>query len=499
MSNKTDELARELLAEGPYEATELGNAKRYVARFGKKWKFVVEKGEWLRWDGTRWTWDIVGEHVRNVQAVLAEIKAEAEVRQAMLAEYLQVTKADGDDPVLKEARAMIRELQNWYKRSQTGARLREVPRIAAAEAEMAVSISEIDSKGHYLGVQNGVLDLRVLKWKFIHDDPAYLMTKSSRAAYLEEAPCPRWEAFVDTIMCGDRQKVEFLQRVVGQAMLGIPGKDKLVIFYGQGANGKSTFIDTIARVLGDYAATTDPRILATNPSLANTKHEYYMAGLKDVRLVLMNEAGDGSHLAEDLVKQIVDSGQISARHPAGRPFQYQPVMTPILSTNHKPNVGDDYAIWRRILMVPFDYRIPEQERNPKFRQEVLEPELSGILNWCLEGCVMYQRDGLAPPEAILEATEQYRREQDKLGQFLLERVTAGEPNGVRLSDLMEVWQEWCRSAGVAPYGAKKMKDKLKAREYDVELGPGHQNWVRGVAMVDNVISMEVAREKRQQF
>jgi len=224
-----------------------------------------------------------------------------------------------------------------------------------------------------------------------------------------------------------------------------------------------------------------------------------MAGLKDVRLVLINEAGDGSHLAEDLVKQIVDSGQISARHPAGRPFQYQPVMTPILSTNHKPNVGDDYAIWRRILMVPFDYRIPEQERNPKFRQEVLEPELSGILNWCLEGCVMYQRDGLAPPEAILEATEQYRREQDKLGQFLLERVTAGEPNGVRLSDLMEVWQEWCRSAGVAPYGAKKMKDKLKAREYDVELGPGHQNWVRGVAMVDNVISMEVAREKRQQF
>jgi putative DNA primase/helicase len=475
---------------GKFEYTDLGNGERYAARNGEQCKWIVEKNKWIVWNGTKWVWDDDGDVVRRVKPFIEEIREEGTERMRMIEalsgfDFDKETQKEYAKTIAKSAGAAF----HWAKLSQSRDRISATLKLARSEKGVSKNITELDSKGHYLGVTNGVLDLRKEKFRFIEGDPAYFMTKSCNAHYDPDAKCPNWEDFLNKIFEDDTEVIQFVQRVVGQGLIGKKGKDKLTIFYGSGQNGKSTLIDTIKILLGDYAKTTDGNMLTTSAIHSGGKTEYYLADLMSVRMVLINETKEGAQLAEQIVKMLVDSGELKARYPAGDPFDFQPVLTPIMTTNHKPTVGDDYAIWRRIILVPFEYRIPDEEKDPQFIGKHLEPELNGILNWALAGCLAFQEQGLNPPEKIVAATQQYKEEQDKIGEFIIEQLVTGAGAKEKMTTVMEAWRLWCNNKGYHPFGQRKLQEKLAARGINiVRQSDDNQNWIYGHKLISgNVI------------
>lgn len=453
-----------------YEPTELGNAKRFTEKFRGDMLFVPDRQQWFYWDERLWTIDVNGYALRQFEKVIDDLKAE-------LAESIAALMAvPPDSDVAKTIKEEMREQGSWHKSSQRISVMRNSLALAAVQPRMSEPLKEFDKKGHYFGCANGIVDLR--DRRLITGDKRFLMTKATTIPYRPDAQCPEWDKFLLTIMNGNGENVAFLQRLVGQAMLGIQGKDKLAILWGSGANGKSTFVDTLHDVFGHYATVTDPRMLMDN---SRGNREYYLAPLKSVRLVLMSETKRGDMIAESIVKMLVDGGEITARYPAGRVFTFQPVFTPILSTNHRPRVGADPAIWRRVLLVPFTHTIPQDQRNPRFRTEILRPEAEGILRWCVDGAVAYLQDGLSPTGNIVEATEEYKRSQDKIGQFINEECTLDPKERTQLKILLEGFNNWSKDLGFQTMGRTTFKEELLTKGYEIRQSTGHVDWVYGIA------------------
>lgn len=449
-----------------YQPTELGNAKRFKTKFQGDMLFVYDQQQWFHWDGRLWRVDTDGYALRQFEEVIKDLAAERD-RTAVAVEK----SPEGSDMrgILEQ---QLREQSAWYKASQRISVMGNSLRLAAAQDGMSKPLRDFDSKGHFFGCANGIVDLR--DGALITGDRRYLMTKASSVNYRPDAECPEWDRFLLTIMEDNVDNVRFLQRLVGQAMLGSQGKDKLAILWGSGANGKSTFVDTLNDIMGPYATVTDPRMLMDSQRASK---EYYLAPLKGVRLVLMSETKRGDMIAESIVKMLVDGGEITARYPAGRVFTFQPVFTPILSTNHRPKVGADPAIWRRVLLVPFTHTIPSEHRNPRFRAEVLAPEAEGILRWAVAGAMAYLQEGLAPTGTVVDATEEYRRSQDKIGLFVAERCSIGGDGRTRLVDLLEMYNAWCTSQGLQTMGRTTFKEELLMKGFAVRQSTGHQDWV----------------------
>ena len=452
-----------------YELTELGNAKRFVAKYKDEILFVPDQQQWFHWDERLWKPDADGNALRRFEAVIDDLRDE----QVPIAESM---KSAATDEEKKELGRQLGVQQSWCRQSQRVAVMRNSLSLAAVQQRMTVPLVEFDKKGQFFGCANGIIDLR--DGSLITGDKRYLMTKASPVAYRPEAQCPEWDKFLLRIMDGDRQTVGFLQRLIGQAMFGTQGKDKLTILWGSGANGKSTFVDTVHDVFGQYATVTDPRMLMDT---GRANKEYYLADLKSARLVLMSETKRGDMIAESIVKMLVDGGKITARFPAGRVFTFQPVFTPILSTNHRPRVGSDPAIWRRVLLIPFTYTIPEAERNPKFRSEVLKAEHEGILRWAVEGAMAFLRDGLAPTGKVVDATEEYKRSQDKIGQFFSEECTLDASERTQLKVLLDRFNEWSEDMGFQRLGRTSFKEELLTKGFDIRVSTGHVDWVYGIA------------------
>ncbi len=322
-----------------YELTELGNGERYADTFGNKFKFIIEEKQWVKWNGLRWERDHDGQTYRNIKEILKQIKEEikpkVELYENLLAASMQSDNGQIEN-ALKRVGAQIKEIKRWHKNSQTHKRIQDTLASAANQEGMSRHITDMDSKGNYLGVKNGVLDLRVNKFKLVSGNPDYFMMNTCSVEYDPNADCPEWKNFLLKIMKGDEELVQFLQRLVGQGILGYSDKDKLAIFYGTGANGKSTLVGTLKDVLGDYATVTDPKVIMEGRST----EEYYLATLKGVRSLFMSESKRGGHIASEVVKKLLGGEEITARFPHGRVFKFQPTLTPILSTNHKPKVTD---------------------------------------------------------------------------------------------------------------------------------------------------------------
>jgi len=203
--------------------------------------------------------------------------------------------------------------------------------------------------------------------------------------------------------------MEFMQRAVGYALTGDVGEQCLFVMWGTGANGKSTFVETLHALLGDYAQKAEMRTLLHRDT-DTVRND--LARLRGARLVSAVEIGRGKRLNEELVKELTGGDTITARFLVREYFEFRPEFKLFLAVNHKPQIhGTDEAIWRRVKLVPFNVYIPPEERDKALGGK-LRAELPGILNWALEGCLEWQRGGLREPEEVIAATADYRREQD---------------------------------------------------------------------------------------
>jgi putative DNA primase/helicase len=428
---------------GKPRRTDLGNARRLVAKFGEKIRYCYAWGKWLIFDGRRWAEDQKGQIYRLAKKTVASIYAEA---------------AAATDEQTREA------LGKWAMTSESRSRIEAMVALAQSEPGIPVTPDELDRDPWLLNVLNGTIDLRTGRLGPHRRED--LITRMAPTKFDPKATCPTWDAFLFRIMGQDEELIGFLARASGYALTGDVGEQCLFFLHGTGANGKSTYLNTFESILGDYAVTVRSDLLTSK----NTEdHPTGLCDLEGKRLVSTIEVEDGKRLAEALIKSMTGGDKIRARRMRQDFYQFHPTFKLFLAANHKPQVrGTDHAIWRRIKLVPFAITIPDAEKDKALGQKLLD-ERAGILAWFVRGCLDWQRQGLSVPKVVAEATDGYRKEMDDLATFLDQCCFAHPGNeSVRCNStiLYNVYKNWCEENGIkAPVSSKKFGGELNARGF----------------------------------
>jgi len=429
--------------------TDVGNAERFV-RLHKDTARHVPAWGWLVWDGHRWAPDETNAVTRLAIETVRAIYREA-------AECTDINKR--------------KQIADHAKRSESKQRIEAMLKLA--EALVADPPSAFDRDPYLLNVLNGTIDLKTMQLRE-HSREDHI-TKLAPVAFDPEADCPLWKAFLDRIFDGNHALISFLQRAVGYALTGDTREQCLFILWGTGANGKSTFVNTIQAILGDYALQTPTEtLLAKRPEYIPND----IARLKGARFVSAIESAEGRKLNEPLIKQMTGGDKISARFLHREWFDFYPEFKIFLATNHKPVIrGTDHAIWRRIRLIPFTVTIPEDEQDKELPRKLLA-EASGILNWALEGCLAWQREGLGVPDEVKEATESYKTEMDALAQFIADCCIVDPSARVLNKELYAAYISWCQENGEEPLGQRSLGRSLSERGFTpIRLGrKGERGW-----------------------
>jgi putative DNA primase/helicase len=419
--------------------TELGYARRLIAAYGDRLRYVPAWRKWLVWDGHRWAIDDTGQAARWCKVIARTLTTEA----------MAVTDAD-------KRQAKIRLARHGERSAGVSGALT----LASTEAEIAVAHDDLDADPFLLNCANGTLDLRTGALR--PPAPADLITKVARAAYRPEVTGAEWSKFLTRVQ-PDEQMRRFLARLTGLAMEGRVTEHLLPIHYGEGANGKTTFVDAVVYALGDYADSADPALLVARTFDA---HPTGVADLFGLRLAVLHESDAGRRLAEGTVKRLTGGDRVKARRMREDFWSFDPSHTFAMLTNHKPLVGGtDEGIWRRLRLVPWSVVIPVDDRDLELGAK-LQLEADAVLGWLVTGYQDWRSRGLADPDAVVKATDAYREESDALKRFLEDRCLTGPHFHIRSAELFAAWGRWCANEGEDPGTQTAFSTVLQNRGYD---------------------------------
>jgi putative DNA primase/helicase len=331
----------------------------------------------------------------------------------------------------------------------------------------------IDQNKHLVGLSDGKI-LNLADRSFVYRDGVFV-TKKLATIYDADAKCPLWQTFLDRIFESNRDVIAFVQKAVGYTLSGETTEQCLFFLLGTGANGKSTFLNGLDRLFGDYAATTPMQTL-TASTFSNGKTND-LAALAGKRLVSASDGESGHKLAENRIKQLTGGDKISCAAMYKDLMTYVPQLKLWIATNDLPNVtGSDEAIMRRIRIVRFPVVIPPAERDQTLSAS-LAGEVAGIFNWALQGYSDWKKGGLRPPESVSEATTSYRRDNDLVGQFVEERCELLPAARASSKILYENYSGWCDENGHDPIQKVEFGKTLGRKGFKPKkLGGGAAGW-----------------------
>ena len=441
--------------------TDLGNAMRLVALHGEDLRYCYTWGKWLVWDGKRWVIDDVGQVEFLAKDTVRNIYAEA---------------------ARETSESRRREIAKWALSSESRQRFSAMVALAQSEPGIPIKHDEPNRNRWLINCLNGTLDLRTGELK--PHDRADLITKIAPVEYRMGAPCPNWLSFLNMIFEGNQDLIAFVQRAVGYSLTGITDERCMFILWGKGKNGKSTFLETIGRMMGDYAEKTTAETLLTT---RQTNIPNDIARLQGARFVRASESEHGRYLAEARIKEMTGQDMIAARFLFSEWFSFIPEFKIWLGTNHKPVIrGTDEAIWDRIKLIPFTVRID----NPKPRREIdamFSEELAGIFSWAVEGCMEWQDHGLGVAEEVRKATAEYRYEMDNIGRFIEECCEVGEYFRTPSSELYEAYKAWAEDVGVEVLSSQSFGRRLTELGFEAQRNTtGQKKWMRqGIRINDD--------------
>jgi putative DNA primase/helicase len=334
-----------------------------------------------------------------------------------------------------------------------------VERLAKADRRLAATVDQWDTDAWVLNTSAGIVDLQTGNLR--PHRPEDYITKIAGVAPDAFCKTPIWNSFLDRIMGGDAELIAFLQRVSGYALTGLTREHAMFFLYGLGANGKTTFLGAVIACTGDYHRTAP---IETFTITTNERHPTDLAGLRGARLVTAVETEEGRRWAESKIKTLTGGDRIAARFMRQDFFEYTPQFKLIIASNHKPGLRTiDEAIRRRLNLIPFTVTIPEKERDKSF-PEKLKAELPGILAWMIQGCLDWQKHGLAPPPAVTSATEAYLEAEDAIATWI-EECCERDPNAwEKTTALFASWSAWAEKAGEYVGSLKRFTERLKSRE-----------------------------------
>lgn len=429
-----------------FRLTELGNAERIAYEYGHVIKFVNDIG-WFIWDGKRWKID----NKKEIERITAKV--------------LRSLNKSEDESEMKWARMC--ERRNVRMNS-----IKDLMPLVPGERQ------EFDTHKYLLNVENGIVDLKTGKLQ--QHDRELGLTKITNIAFDENAKCPEWLNFLDQIFQGDKELAEYMQRLIGYSLTGEITEQIMVFLIGGGSNGKSTFINIIKDIMGDYGrqAKSDTFIKKKETGANND-----IARLVGSRFVSAIESEDGEQLSEAFVKQITGGEPVLARFLRQEFFEFIPEFKVFFTTNHKPVIkGVDEGIWRRIRLIPFNLQLPKEKRDKKL-PEKLSLEMPGILNWAIEGCLKWQQSGLNDPAIVMKATGDYKEEMDILGPFMFECCFKREDVQVEAKDLYEVYANWCFRNGEHQLKNRAFYRILETQGFKRERGNRNKYYIKGVTLM----------------
>ncbi len=442
---------------GDYSLTDIGNSERLVNLFGEDMRYCQTWKKWIVWDGKRWQID---------DSNVAKIKG------------IETSKTIFNEAAEATSKEKIREIGSWALISASRGKIEAM--LDLAKGYLAISPTDLDQDVWLLNCQNGTLDLRSGNLQdHCKED---FITKILDVDYDEEATAPVWKSFIQKIFDQDQELIRFIQKAAGYTLTATIKEQIWFLLYGTGQNGKSTFINALLFVLGSYGITAkfDTFQVQRSEGVRND-----LADMKGCRIVAAIEAKQGKRLDETVLKQLTGEDKIRARHLYAEFEEFTPTHKLWLIANHKPTVHETTkAFWRRVRLIPFLVTIPDSEVDKDLNQK-LESEKEGILAWLVEGCRLWQKEGLNPPVKVLEATAEYREEMDILAGFLddLCELTFDWNDRVQSATLYEHYVIWCKGQRekegeeVVPINRKLFGMKLTERGLKREKTGGNHYWL----------------------
>ncbi len=438
--------------------TDLGNSQRLINSFGNIVRYCSSWKKWLVWNDHYGTWQIddSGDVMRLARKTIQNIYKEASGL---------VDSAERE------------KLIKWGLATESNTKMQAMVKLAESGEGVAISPDDLDMNPWLLNCRNGIIDLR--NGQFKEHDKSDLITKVIPVIYDPNAKCPKWLDFLDRIMDGNQGLISFLQRVGGYTLTGDTREQCFFILHGCGANGKSTFLKTIGTLLGDYsqAASFETFLSKKQGNVANND----IARMQGKRFISAVEAEEKRRLAENVIKQVTGKDVVAARFLYAEYFEFLPQFKIFLATNHKPKINcNDPAIWRRVKLIPFAVKIPEKEWILDL-DEQLEAELSGILNWFVQGSLDWQKYGLQTPVEVVSATQDYRNEMDTINGFLDENCNLAPNLRVKPTDLYSAYKTYCELNGETCLALKEVGKSLNDKGYYTKKSNG-KNWRLGIGL-----------------
>ena len=429
-----------------------GHAAVLARLFKDRYRWAVHRGSWMRYDGRVWQPD-AEEHVAKEAADALRQHYAAQLAAATdKATVLDLTKKVQETCLYSRITGALAFLRGW-------------------DGILTMS-DEWDRDPWLLNVNNGTLDLRTGELR--HHDPADLCTRLGPVDHDPNAKGPHWEQHINRFLPNPNVRRQ-VQRDLGRALPGVTLEESLPIWYGTGANGKTTTARALLKVLGDYADRAAPNLLVQSKY---ERHPTEVADLAGLRLAFSVEVDQGKHLAEALVKELTGGDRKKGRFMRQDFFSFEQTFSIVLIVNHKPIVtGTDEGIWRRVAVIPWEHRIPDAEKRPQ--EEVVSELVSegpAILRWLLDGLRDWQNDhGWVAPE-VRAASDAYRAEMDVLGDFIAECCILGPRYEVAKGELYQAYTTWCEDNRERPLGKKEFISRLQDR------GIGERKGAKGVRL-----------------
>lgn len=416
-----------------------GNADRFMDRFGDLIRYSYIDKKFIVYHENVWQKDDKGKVRTLVDATVEDMKNEK----------IEMSADLDPEEVEKAWQKHIKSSRNNTKKKAMVDELKH---------RVAVMPSEFDADDMLLNVENGYLDLA--SGELHPHDISKMFSRKTGYEYTDKMDAPIWQRFLEDIFDNDYELIRYIQKAIGYSMTGSTKEQVMFVLFGNGRNGKSVFVETISEILGTYSRNirADSLMVKQQSGVNND-----IAALDGSRFITSSEPNEGFRFDEGLIKQLTGGDKITARFLYGEDFDFHPQFKLWVSSNHKPIIrGTDDGIWRRMILVPFTVQIPEHKMDKDLKYKLLR-EAPAILDWAVEGALLWQKEGLNMPAIIKNASQSYRQEMDVLESFISDMCIVGKGNKAPAGDLFAKYKEWARENEEYLMSKQKFGQKMKEK------------------------------------
>lgn len=450
MSRRPSLAPVEVRATESLPLTDLGNAERFARQHGESVRYVEGLG-WHVWDGTRWARDDTRHAERLAHETVRSLTAEADLLR------------DSDS-------ARWQWVLRHALKSEDARRLAAMLRLAESLADLHVRPDDLDSQPELFNVENGTVDLRT--GEILRHDRRNLITKIAPVPYDPVARAPTWDAFLRWAFLDRLDLIEYVQRCVGYCMAALTTEHVFFLLHGNGGNGKTTFLDSIEHVLGDYCARVPASVF-----LGGRDQELGLAAAAGSRLVLAVEPETGRAFRDGLLKTVTGERKFTARRLYHDPITLPLTFKVAIAMNDLPEVRDDSdGFWRRVRLLPFENVIRPEQKDTRLGDQ-LRQEADGILAWAVRGAIRYFEVGLGSAVAVADATAAYREEESTIRRFVEDRCVLNPGAWVKTAALYSEFRGWAETDGESrvprrsSFRSRVLRiDGIRARDRDIGRG-----------------------------